>query len=183
MLRFSVLNFPFQCLFLAAAALASCGSPQAEGPKKYNQRGISFQYPGDWSADDAEKVGETAVSVTCQKDGFDDSGLMTIACFNDSLALEDVQQVYRNQLDSTSLYKLAGVKFSVNQAGHFGRHETLQSRFTMSMLGVPHTGSLDAFYYKNHTFMVLKQEADEDTAKNKVGFALITKTLNVKPAK
>ena len=44
-------------------------------------------------------------------------------------------------------------------------------------------GGLDAFYYKGHTLMVLRQQANEDSAKNKTGFALITKTLDVKPVK
>lgn len=176
-------TLPFNCLLLAVLALAGCEAPEAQSPKSFNQQGIAFQYPGDWTADEAEKVGETATSVTCQKKGFDDSGLITIACFNDSLALDEVQQVYRNQLDSTSLYQLAGVKFAAARPGRFGPHETLQTRFTMSMIGVAHTGSLDAFHYRNHTFMVLKQEANEDTAKNKAGFALITKTLDVKSGK
>jgi hypothetical protein len=176
-------SFSFGFLFLALATLVGCESQQSQIPKVFNQNGITFQYPADWSPDDAEKVGSNAASVTCQKKGFDDSGLVTIACFSDSLALSDVQTVYREQLDSTSLYKLAGVKFSSAQPGHLGQHETLQTRFTMSMIGVPHTGWLDAFYYKGHTFMVLSQQADEDSAKSKKGFAMIIKTLDVTPGK
>ena len=173
----------FGALSLAVTTLVSCDLQQSQKTEAFSQHGITFQHPGNWSADDAEKIGSTAVSVTCQKNGFDESGLVTIACFNDSLDLSNVQSVYRNQLDSTSLYKLAGVKFSPLHPGHFGQHETLQSQFTMSILSVRHTGWLDAFYYKNHTLMVLRQQADEDSAKNKVGFALITKTLEIKQGK
>ena len=172
--------FASGCLFLAAITLASCDSAESQKPKAFNQQGISFQYPGDWSADDAEKTDSTAVSVTSQKDGLDESGLITISSFNDSIDLNEVQRIYHAQLDSTRLYKMAGLKFSPVQPGRFGPHETLQSQFTMSMLGMPHTGWLDAFYYKGHTFMVLRQQANEDSAKNKSGFALITKTLDIK---
>ena len=176
-------SISFGYLFLAVFTLAGCDLQQSQSPKAFNQHGITFQHPGDWSADDAEKLDSTAVSVNCQKNGFDDSGLIIITCFNDSLNLSNVQSIYHVQLDSTSFYKMAGVKFSPTKPGHFGQHETLQSQFTLSMLGVPHSGWLDAFYYKGHTLMVLRQQADEDSAKNKPGFALITKTLDVKPVK
>lgn len=165
------------------ATLASCGSSQSQKTEVFNQGGITFQHPGDWSASDAEKAGPTAFSVNCQKSGLDESGLITVSCFDDSLDLDNVQTIYHNQLDSTSLYKMSGVKFSPVRQGAFGSHKTLQSQFTMSMLGVRHTGWLDAFHYKNHTFMVLRQQADEDSAKNKSGFALFTKTLDITPVK
>jgi len=176
-------KFTLGWLFLTVTTLVSCDLEQSQKAEVFNQQGITFQHLGNWSADDAEKIDSTAFSVTCQKTGLDESGLITIACFSDSLDLDNVQSIYHNQLDSTSLYKMAGVKFSPVQQGHFGQHETRQSKFTMSMLGVPHTGWLDAFYYKNHTFMVLRQQADEDSAKNKNGFALITKTLDLKQGK
>lgn len=175
-----MVRFSFGCIFLTATMLMGCDSQQSQSPKAFSQHGITFQLPGDWSADDAENIGSTAFSVNCQKNGFDDSGLVIITCFSDSLDLNNVQRIFQNQLDSTSLYKLADVKFSPAKPGHFGHYETLQAHFTMSMLGTPHSGWLDAFYRNNHTFMVLRQQANEDSAKNKSGFALISKTLDVK---
>ncbi|MFD2720783.1 hypothetical protein ACFST9_18825 [Hymenobacter monticola] len=176
-------HLTFSALLLGMAMLTSCDSTQSQKIEVFNQAGITFQHPGNWSADDADRAGPNAVTVTCQKSGLDESGLITVSCFNDSLDLDEVQNIFHNQLDSTSLYKLAGVKFSSAGPGRFGPHHTLQSQFSMSMLGVPHTGWLDAFHYKNHTFMVLRQQADEDSVKNRKGFALITQTLDVKPGK
>jgi hypothetical protein len=173
----------FSGLFLAVTMLASCDSAQSQKTEVFNQAGITFQHPGNWSADDAERAGPNAVTVTCQKAGLNESGLITVSCFNDSLDLDEIQTIFHDQLDSTSLYKLAGVKFSPLGPGQFGPHKSLQGQFTMSMLGVPHTGWLDAFHHKNHTFMVLRQQANEDSAKNRSGFALFTNTLDVQPEK
>lgn len=176
-------RFSVSCLILSAITLMSCDVQPSQKPKAFNQDGVSFQHPDDWSTDDAEKTDSTAVSVTCQKAGLDESGMIHISCFSDSIELSNVQRIYHDQLDSTSLYRMAGVKFSPAQPGQFGQHESLQSQFTMSILGVRHTGWLDAFYYKGRTFMVLRQQADEDSAKNRSGFALIAKTLDVKQEK
>lgn len=176
-------HFSFGGLFLAVLSLASCNSSESQETQTFNQYGITFQHPGNWATDDAEKVDSSAVSVNCEKGGLDESGLVTIACFNDSLELSDMQRTYHEQMDSTTIYKMAGIRIAPAQPGHFGPHESLQSRFTMSLLGVPHTGWLDAFYYKGRSFMVMRQQADEDSLKNKIGFALIAKTLDVKPVK
>ena len=173
-------TFSFGCFFLALVFLASCDAPQSKAPVAFNQRGIVFQHPGDWSVGEVEKEDSTAVSVTCEKDGLDDSGLITISYFRDSLDLSQVQEVYQQQLGSVSTHKLGGVKFTPPQPGRLGPRETLQSTFTMSLLGVAHTGFLDAFSYKGHTVMVLRQQADEDSTKNRPGFALITQTLDFK---
>ena len=160
---------------LTGAALAAC-QPERK-PQVFNQNGVSFAYPGDWEVDPLEEVAPGAFTLNCEKSGLGSSGLVSISWFADSLDLDKVRGLFQQQFATSPIYKMSDVKFAPTVAGFYGAHPARRALYRLKMLSVPQSGSLNAFHLNRRTFMVLLQQADEDSAANRAGFRRIAQSL------
>lgn len=174
---------PRSSFFISSSALpllllAVACEPQAAQvatPRHYGA--VSFSCPAGWQTDAAEHVDSSACTVSCEKNGFSNSGVASISWFADSLDQEELQGIFRQQLRSSSVYKTASIRFEPVQAGDYGGRPAQVGRFSFSLLGVAHAGAIYTFWQPGHTFALLTQQALEDSAANRAGFQGLAQSL------
>ena len=105
-------------LLAPALLLAVACEPQAtQAPSPRHYGAVSFSCPAGWKTDAADYVDSTACTVSCEKDGFGSSGLVSMSWFADSLDQDNLQGTFRQQLRSSPVYKTASIRFEPVQAG------------------------------------------------------------------
>lgn len=170
----------FRWSWLAGWALLACQSDNP--PQKFAQNGVSFSCPADWECGEVKEVGSNAFNLSCEKRGFGSSGLVAVSWFPGRLELPELQQVFRTQLKDNPIYKMSDLSFGALSRGHYGRYTTLVAPFKLRLLDLPHTGMIHTFYGGGKTFVVLTQQATEDSVENRAGFAAIAQSFQSQAA-
>ena len=160
--------------------MAACQSDNP--PRKFAQNGVSFLCPAGWECGEAEKLAANAYNLSCEKRGFGSSGLLTVSWFPGRLELPELQQIFRTQLKENPIYKMSDLSFGALRRGHYGRYTTLSTAFRLRLLDLPHTGMIHAFYGGSKTFVVLTQQAAEDSVENRAGFETIAQSFQSQAA-
>jgi hypothetical protein len=162
----SVLTFAFSC---------------REAPEtKFDRDGISLICPKGWKITEQENIEDQGFYLSMERDGFDASGLVSVSWVNNELALEDWLDIYREELANNLIYKNSNLTFSDPYEAEYNGLPSQAMTFTVSIVGLKHEGIVHAFYGADKTIAVLRQEAIEDRADNKEGFASIESSFTVK---
>jgi len=140
------------------------------------KRGVSFSMPVGWRVtEEGLEGGGNYISV--EKAGFDSSGLITLLWIPGELDLEDGIEIHKEELRANLLLKKSKPVFGQIKSCDFQGNQAMTTVYTMSLLGVTHTGQVWSFNKDDHYFLCAKQEADEDHAENKAGFKTIVESL------
>ena len=158
-------------LVFALLSILACSKPSPE--VKFEKLGVAFTCPEGWKVTDEEDIDGEGYYLTIEKDGFDASGLLTVSWTNDSLDLEEILDIYQEELENNVIYQNTNLAFDQTNETTFSKIPAQSRKYQVSLLGVAHEGYLYAFYGKNRTFAIIKQEAIEDQAKNQKGFEII----------
>ena len=151
-------------------------SKTASPPSNFNKRGVSFSVPAGWRVTDEDlEGGGNYISV--EKDGFDSSGLITMMWIPGELDLEEGDEIHKEELRASPLLKNSKPKFSPIQSSDFRGNQAMTATYTMSILGVAHTGQVWSFNKDDYYYLFVKQEADEDHAENKAGFEAVVESI------
>lgn len=102
--------------------------------------------------------------------------------FSDSLKLPEWQREFLAQLEDNSIYKMSNLSLGALGRGHYGRYTTLVASFKLRLLDQPHSGMVHVFYGGNKTFVVLTQQAAEDSVENRAGFEANAQSLQSQTA-
>lgn len=143
----------------------------------YENSGLSVICPEGWYISEEENFEGGVFYLSVEKDGFDSSGIVTITRFDDYLDLEELSNIMEDELRSNLVYKHSNLSFKAPYWGSFAGYDAYIVPFSASILSINHTGFIYSFYSDNKTYTVLKQEADEDSYENIVGFDLIENTF------
>lgn len=165
-------------LAFAAVVLISCGQPSPE--TNFDKFGVSFTCPKGWSITEEEDFDGEGYYLSIEKDGFTSSGIVTVTWVNGILDLSDWLDVFKEELKNNIVYKNSDLAFEAAVNNDYNSINSLASKFTATILGVKHQGIIHLFNYGDRTVAVLKQEALEDKAKNKLGFGIIEHSFKVK---
>jgi len=166
-------------LIVFLSVLITCKkSTEKNTTTKIEKNGFSITCPADWEISDDEKFDEGGYYLSIEKNGFDSSGLFTLSVIEDSLDLDYSIQFNIEELQSNLVYRNSTFEEITNNK--FNSINTRSSSFKFGLVGIKHEGIIHAFYGKNKTYIVLKQEALEDKNDNLNGFNLIESSFLIK---
>ena len=158
-------------LLLVATLLTSCSSPSHE--TKFSREGISFTCPEGWKITDAEDINGQGYNLSCEKDGWDASGLVTIVWVNGTLELDEFLNIHKKEFENNTILKYSNMHFENAVDTMFNSIDARAMPYTLSLAGVKHQGIIFCFYGNAKTIGVVKQGTLEDKTANKAGFTAI----------
>lgn len=168
---------PRICSFLILLLCFSCStSPAIE----FDRYGISFSTAPGWEISDEGEIDGFGYSLTCEKSGWNESGILTLAWTRDSLPLSVMMDSFRSNMESEQVNELGGIEFGTPVSGQYGLYEGQMQPFSTSFMGVPHEGKMYAFYGPGMTIFLLEQGASEDLPGNQVDFDVIRSSFRAK---
>lgn len=160
-----------------ALILLSCNEAK---PTSFNKHGVSFSCPADWAITEEENMGDGSYYISIEKNGFTSSGLYTITWVKDSVDLVEYLNVFKDELKNNIIFKNSNLNFTEPITNNFNSFQTVSSNYTANLISVKHHGIIHTFHCKNRSYAILKQEAAEDSIKNKEGFISIEKSFKIK---
>lgn len=159
-------------ILIPISLLFSCSSaPSIE--TKFEKSGVSFTCPDGWKITEEDGLDGDGYYLACEKDGVISSGLFTLTWVNDTVPLEEMMEVYQDELKNNVIFKNTNIKFSPSTEGEFNNYQTLQSSYNLTLLGDKTEGTMYCFYGNGKTIGLVKQQSLEDDSKNKQGFEII----------
>jgi hypothetical protein len=161
-------------LLLSVLLLSSFTMPDEQ---KFTHSGVSFNIPTGWKITDQEEMEGTGYYLSCEKEGENSSGIVTVTWVNDSSDLEATVEAYSSAIKDNYILKKANPKFSPTVKRRFNGRAAIGMDYTMTLSKIPHEGHIYCFYGKGKTITVMVQEALEDKAVNKPGIDEIVASL------
>lgn len=145
--------------------------------REFSRDGVSFSFPSDWNISDQEDIDGLGYYLSVEKKGFDESGLVTISWLNGDIGTYEYMEIIKEEYKNQKLLK--ELIFEPVKNSTFNGIQSISCNFTFNTLGIEHKGIINVFLFNRKTFSVLKQEALEDIAKNRIGFELIESSFKV----
>ena len=153
--------------------LSACSpSPEVEWS---SEGGVILTCPEGWEVteDHQNEIGGRYLQL--EEESFDSSGLMifnwTDGLFDRQAFLEGSAEPFISSFQDMTL--VSDVRFEGPEEVSFGRYPSLSMGYSFEAVGIEHRGHLFVITSCEKTFLVIKQEALEDSAKNAAGFELI----------
>lgn len=165
------------CSFLILLLCFSCSTQPAI---EFDRYGIAFTTAPGWDITDEGEIDGFGYSLTCEKSGWNESGILTLAWTRDSLPLSLMLDSFRSNMETEQLYDLGGIEFGTLESGQYGKYAGKMQPFSTSFLGVAHEGKIYAFYGPGMTIFLLEQGASEDLPANQADFDVIKRSLRAK---
>ena len=162
-------------LFISVIA-ALCFSCSPVEDKTYNEQGLSFTYPGNWSVTDETYSDYNYIAV--EKIGSKSSGIVTFSWIKNDPNLSP--EVFLNITAEALQEKFpANSEFQPVSAETYGKYQVLSIPYSFSILNMPHSGTLYAMETEQWLICICVQGADKDAGTNKAGFELIESTFAI----
>jgi hypothetical protein len=161
-------------LLLPVLLLLSFSTPEGQ---KFSNSGVSFNIPAGWKITEQEDIEGKGYYLSCEKDGENSSGLVTITWVNDSTDLKATAVAYGNALKENFKLKKADTKLTPAVKRTFNGRSAMGMDYTLMLSNILHEGHIYCFYGNEKTITVMVQEAVEDKAVNKSGIQEILSSL------
>ncbi|MDG5492560.1 hypothetical protein [Psychroserpens sp. SPM9] len=170
-------------LILVACSLTACNQfvkSSAESTKElhFKRDNFEFNYLDSWEVTDNETINEDVFYMALEKNGFDASGLVTITSFGYEIDLDEMIHMNIDEFQNNSFIK--NFKYDNIENNQFNTTSSRAANFRFSTLGLRHNGIIHAFYKNGQSFVIIKQEASEDSKKNQNGFNIIETSFSIK---
>lgn len=159
--------------------LFSCSSPSSP-EARFDRSGVSFTCPAGWKITEEDSLDGDGYYLACEKDGVISSGLFTLTWVNDTVALEEMMEIYQDELKNNVIFKNTNIQFSPSTEGKFNNYDALVSTYGLTLLGDKTEGTMYCFYGNGKTIGLVNQQSLEDDSKNKKGFEIIETTFTSK---
>lgn len=173
----SSLAIKFNLPIILLLTLISCKESK---PTEFNKHGVFFSCPANWTITEEEDMGEGSYYISIEKNGITSSGLYTITWVKDSVELVDYLNVFKDELKNNIVFKNSNLSFTNPTEDNFNSFSTVSCKYKANLISVKHHGEIHTFHCKNRTYAILKQEAEEDSLKNKEGFIFIENSFQIK---
>ncbi len=169
----------FQALICALLALFAVGCRQAPD-QIYDDNGIVFSYPGDWSVTD-EEMYDTGSILYVEKNGTSSSGVAIIVNFEKgSITPFEWLDGFIGSMKENPMFGDLEVAPYPYVLGAYGKYPARVITYAMSVIGFAHSGTIRLIETGDRFVAVTYQEADEDNVDNRAGFDLIESTFIIK---
>lgn len=165
-------------LSLAPLVLLAACSPGTAPEQKFALEGVSFTCPAGWKLDTAGLHDDpNSRFVSCEKQGFNSSGLVTLGWVRDSVDLDEALTIQQDGLRNNVIFKNSNLQFGPATDTTYHGHPAKVSPYTFSLLGLRHEGLIRCCYGARKTVFFVQQEALEDRAANAAGLATLEQTF------
>jgi hypothetical protein len=144
---------------------------------RFDKSGVSFNVPEGWKITEEEDLEGKGYYLSCEKEGANSSGLVTVSWVNDITDLTETAGQYAAAVKENFILKKAEPKLKPVASTSFNGMTAASIDYTLVMETVPHEGHIYCFHGKGKTITVMVQEAVEDKAVNKAGIQEITRSL------
>ena len=159
-------------LAICLALLISC-KPTPAVP--YEHSGIAFTCPEGWEIT-SDKHEDNMHFVYMEKKGFNASGLITVSWIDGELEWEEYMDNTIESFEEQPMFK--ELEFCEPSDTVFNGYVALTINYTFNITTMPHTGKILILGDEEKTISIVMQEADEDTRKNKDGFAAFMESFS-----
>ncbi len=146
-------------------------------PKIVSFHGINFNIPSNWKVTEKKADINGIITINAEKKGWDASGLITITAFPGEGNQKETLEIFKNKFSKTSIYKLSNIAFDPITSKKFGKYDSHVAPYLVSFLGIKHRGSIYCIKLNNTFYIILLQEAIEDSGDNAEGFVLIKESF------
>lgn len=164
-------------LLLSLILLAACG--ETKSPERpFEKAGIAFTSPAGWKITEEDDFDDTGHYLSLEKQGGNDSGLITIMWFEGDMDHEEFMELTKNSLADNSIFD--NLTFTDIPDATFNGMTSLGAAYTMSVQGLSHRGTIYVFGNNATTVGVVKQEAMEDSQRNAEGFDVFETSFSLK---
>jgi len=160
------------CITVIPASQATAG--------EFKMAGIVFSFPDDWSITGQQDLDGEGYYLSCEKDGENSSGLVSVAWVNDTRELEATIGEYKQGLVNSFGEQGFEADFSEIVKTTYRDFGAVKITYTLSIFGTDHTGALYTFHACGKTVTVLTQGAVEDAKANANGFNTVWETFKCK---
>lgn len=157
-----------QLTILLAVCLALFTSCKPTPAVPYEHSGITFTCPERWRITE-ENHEDNMHYVFLERNGFNDSGLITVTWIDGELEWEEYLDINMKTFGEKT--QLKELDFSEPTDTVFNGYVALTSNYTFKIENMPHSGTILILGDDHKTISIVLQEADEDNRKNKDGFA------------
>lgn len=158
----------------------ACNTQVDEGKKiLFNKHGISFTCPKDWKVTDEDYSEDGYYSLSIERRGFDESGIVNVVWFDYEIDLLESVETLKEGMTEETIYKYSDLEMEKMSKLSYNGQETLGFKYKASIIGVKHTGVIHTFNKDGKTVWLIVQEATEDSKKNKSGFKTIEDSFQV----
>jgi hypothetical protein len=165
---FSLLIF---CFFIASKTSAQTN---------FEKDGIKLTCPSGWKITEEEDLNGAGYYLAIEKNGLNSSGTFILVWINDTQEPKDFLESYKDQLKSNPDLDEANLIFSTESIKAFNGIRAISMSYSLALFEVKHKGIIYAFNANKKTICLVKQEALEDEADNRVGFNIIEKSFSAK---
>ena len=162
---------------LAILLFVSSCKPSPE--TKYDKEGVSFISPLGWEISDEQNFYGLGHYLVVEKDAWGSSGMLTISWVNGESDLDSYLEDLKLELKDNIIYRRSNLDYGNHYEGTFNNLRTKAVDYTVSILSIDHIGVIHVFNRSGRTFFLMRQEATEDVATNKIGFDKIEKSFKV----
>ncbi len=163
-------------LLVGLAVLAACAKPTPA--TRFQYHGLAFVAPAGWALDTTDlRTTDGVFTLICEKSGFNESGIVTLTCIEQPLSVAEGLEIFRQSMAENIIYKNADLQFQPARDTTLNGQPAQALAFRLSLLGVPHAGTLTCAASGGRLVSVMSQTADEDRPKNLPGFRSIEQSL------
>jgi len=147
--------------------------------QSFDKQGVSFTVPDGWKITEEEDLNGKGYYLSCEKEGKNASGIVTIRWINDTVSTSNMVDQYINGLRQNFAEKNAKrMLFGTPEPAKVSNFNGVSADFSFSLMDIQHRGQIGSFHASGKTFTILMQEATEDIAENKPGFAAIMSSFS-----
>ncbi|MEM9023415.1 MAG: hypothetical protein AAGB22_06720, partial [Bacteroidota bacterium] len=136
--------------------LTACNNlvPTSE-PGSFDAHGFAFTVPASWSITEEENLDDEGYYLSCERQGFDASGLLTLTWYYFPADREFLLGAFQQSLAENPIFELTDINFGPVRDTVFQEYDALKIPYRMTLLGLPHRGMLLSYYCDTYTMVIL----------------------------
>jgi len=105
--------------------------------------------------------------------------MLTVSWVNGESDLESYLDDLKSELKNNIIYRRGNLDYGDHYESTFNNLQTKAVDYTVSILSIDQIGVIHVFNRSGRTFFLMRQEATEDVAANKIGFDNIEKSFKL----
>ncbi|MCB9235911.1 MAG: hypothetical protein H6581_29960 [Bacteroidia bacterium] len=149
------------CLGACLYFLSGCGKSPSQRVERNN---FSFVCPNGWSiTEDMALEDHAGYSVTIEKEGWGEDGIITINSFNDTLDIIRTLEAYRESMTSGMALEASEIHFTQIDARTFGELPGLGLTMTFAILGQPVSMEFFGVYCGGKTLIISLERSGSES--------------------
>lgn len=163
LLKFGFMKILNLSILLAATfALQSCYKSVPE--RNFQHKGVFFTIPKAWKNNEVDTTEEDYFHITFEKQGWDESGIVTVEAFMGYYDLPGSLDTSRQEFYKDRIMQWTDLHFTDTKTDQFAGTTSYRSDFRAKLLGMHFQGRLRTFYLEGCDCMIILNRfaADED---------------------